>query len=143
MIHTTLTPATGATPSFTTTPHPGVSNFSLPQGAGADLHKEALAQLKQEGSGAAEGSQRLLDAMGRARATGKRKTSVAQVLLWQGQGCIMVNQQPFDAYFRDLVMREHLLKPLILTGALGKVDIAIQVKGRAAGTALLTGLASG
>eukprot|EP00879_Flechtneria_rotunda_P002089 GHRR01002269.1.p1 GENE.GHRR01002269.1~~GHRR01002269.1.p1 ORF type:complete len:394 (+),score=108.57 GHRR01002269.1:225-1406(+) len=73
--------------------------------------------------------QPIVDKLGRARARGARKTSTAQVLLGPGQGRNSVNGKPLDAYFGDLLMRSHALKPLMLTGLVDKVDVMVQVHG--------------
>ncbi|KAI8468667.1 MAG: ribosomal protein S9/S16-domain-containing protein [Monoraphidium minutum] len=70
-----------------------------------------------------------VDAMGRSRATGKRKTAVAQVFIWEGHGRILVNRQPLDRYFSDATQRAALLKPLMMTDALERFDVAVQVNG--------------
>eukprot|EP00878_Enallax_costatus_P016694 GHUV01017517.1.p1 GENE.GHUV01017517.1~~GHUV01017517.1.p1 ORF type:complete len:276 (+),score=89.06 GHUV01017517.1:1029-1856(+) len=70
-----------------------------------------------------------VDHLGRAAAMGGRKTSRAQVYLWRGQGRILVNRKPLDAYFNDLLMRSSVLRPLAVTGLMGQVDALIQVDG--------------
>jgi ribosomal protein S9 len=51
------------------------------------------------------------------------------VWLWWGRGRVLVNRKPLDAYFGDLLMRSHVLKPLMLTDLVGKVDVLVHVKG--------------
>ncbi|KAF8055753.1 PF20 [Scenedesmus sp. PABB004] len=70
-----------------------------------------------------------VDHLGRARAVGGRKTSVAQVYLWRGEGRVLVNRRPLDAYFGDLLLRSKALRPLAVTGLLGGVDVLVQVDG--------------
>jgi len=63
------------------------------------------------------------------QATGRRKTSVAQVRLSIGTGKITVNNRPFFEYFPIEYTRETILKPLKITDALGKFDIQIKTNG--------------
>ncbi|GAB4819522.1 hypothetical protein N2152v2_006568 [Parachlorella kessleri] len=72
---------------------------------------------------------RRVDDQGRSQATGKRKTSVARVWLKPGAGHIMVNQRPFDRYFPDLVRRNDLITPFVVTGTLGEFDVMARVHG--------------
>lgn len=53
----------------------------------------------------------------------------AQVFLWKGQGRILVNRKPVDAYFGDLLMRSHVLRPLMLTGLVDQLDVLVHVHG--------------
>lgn len=63
-------------------------------------------------------------------ATGRRKTSVAQVrLISPGTGKITINKQAFDQYFPVEFQRIETLKPLELTKFTGKVDISANVRG--------------
>ncbi|GFH23587.1 uncharacterized protein HaLaN_21218 [Haematococcus lacustris] len=49
-------------------------------------------------------------------------------MLRRGSGTIRVNGQPYDAYFQDLAVRAHLLKPLLaLPYAHNKFDIKVLV----------------
>jgi len=66
------------------------------------------------------------------------------VYVWRGQGRILVNGNPLDVYFGDLLMRSHVLKPLNVVGLVDQVDVLVQVSdpadvwdGRAALTKLL------
>ncbi|HPD33606.1 MAG TPA: 30S ribosomal protein S9 [Bacteroidota bacterium] len=63
------------------------------------------------------------------QATGRRKTSVAQVRLMPGTGKITVNERPFFEYFPVEYERGAVLKPLRLTDTLGKFDIIIKASG--------------
>lgn len=54
---------------------------------------------------------RMLDAFGRVYATGKRKTSVARVWLWRGEGSILINQREIEVYFQDPTKRADVLSP--------------------------------
>jgi small subunit ribosomal protein S9 len=60
---------------------------------------------------------------------GRRKTSVARVILRSGNGKILVNGRDFEKAFPMLVSREDITKPLDVTETSGKYDIFINVKG--------------
>jgi small subunit ribosomal protein S9 len=62
-------------------------------------------------------------------ATGRRKTSIAQVSMMPGNGKIMVNKKPVETYFPREVLRMIIRQPLELVGATGKHDITIKVEG--------------
>ncbi len=60
--------------------------------------------------------------------TGRRKTSVARIVLKPGKGQITVNGEPLDRYFPPL--RQEVVKsPLQLVQALSKYDVAANVRG--------------
>ncbi|MFC1966294.1 30S ribosomal protein S9 [Chloroflexota bacterium] len=61
--------------------------------------------------------------------TGRRKTSVAQVRLLQGDGAIIVNGVPYEERFSRYVYREIIMKPLLVTESLGKYNAVIKVAG--------------
>lgn len=52
-------------------------------------------------------------------ATGRRKTAIANVRLFEGSGKHVVNQKPFEGYFGYSFHQEKALKPFDVTG-LGK-----------------------
>ncbi len=62
-------------------------------------------------------------------ATGRRKTSIAQVSMMPGNGKITVNKKPVETYFPREVLRMIIRQPLELVGATGKHDITIKVEG--------------
>ena len=62
-------------------------------------------------------------------ATGRRKTSIAQVTMMPGSGKIVVNKKPVEAYFPREVLRMIIRQPLELVGATGKHDITVKVEG--------------
>lgn len=62
-------------------------------------------------------------------ATGRRKTSVAQVRIMPGTGNITVNKIDFFDYFPLDVNRKDALKPLEVTQNVGKFDIFAKVQG--------------
>jgi small subunit ribosomal protein S9 len=62
-------------------------------------------------------------------ATGRRKTSVAQVRLMSGTGKVVINQRTIEDYFPVEVWRIHALSPLQVTENLGKFDVFVNVRG--------------
>jgi small subunit ribosomal protein S9 len=63
------------------------------------------------------------------RATGRRKTSVARVILRPGEGKLVVNRRPFDSYFPSVALRWEVQQPLVATELNGKFDILILARG--------------
>jgi small subunit ribosomal protein S9 len=60
---------------------------------------------------------------------GRRKTSVARVWLKPGNGSISINKKEFDKYFVDEYKRGDIIRPLEITGTMGKYDIYVNVNG--------------
>ena len=62
--------------------------------------------------------------------TGRRKSSVARVHLFQGgTGSITINGRDIDDYFGLETLKMAVRQPLVTTGTLGQVDIVATVKG--------------
>ncbi|MDT3740789.1 MAG: 30S ribosomal protein S9 [Candidatus Kapabacteria bacterium] len=63
-------------------------------------------------------------------ATGRRKTSVAQIrMMSPGSGKITVNKRTFEEYFPIAINRQEAVKPLALTSNDGKFDVRVTVRG--------------
>ncbi|UCG77808.1 MAG: 30S ribosomal protein S9 [Nitrospirota bacterium] len=62
-------------------------------------------------------------------ATGRRKSSVARVILKKGSGEITVNKKPIEKHFPRETLRMVIKQPLELTGMLEKIDVSANVKG--------------
>lgn len=63
-------------------------------------------------------------------ATGRRKTSIAQVrLLTPGNGKITINKRSFEEYFPIAINRQEAIKALALTNFDGKFDVSVTVRG--------------
>jgi small subunit ribosomal protein S9 len=62
-------------------------------------------------------------------ATGRRKTSIARVIMSQGNGKIIVNEKPVDSYFPRETLRMVVRQPLELTGMIGKLNVSAKVEG--------------
>jgi small subunit ribosomal protein S9 len=62
-------------------------------------------------------------------ATGKRKSSVARVILRQGSGNIQVNKRALEEYFPRSYLQSIAKQPLTQTGYESNVDVRIRVHG--------------
>jgi len=61
--------------------------------------------------------------------TGKRKTSVARVILRPGDGATWINGKSIEEYFPRLIHRSTALAPLKTTELLGQYDLRVRVHG--------------
>ena len=61
--------------------------------------------------------------------TGKRKTSVARVILRPGDGKTWINGKSLEAYFPRLLHRKAVLAPLQVTELQGQYDLRVRVHG--------------
>jgi small subunit ribosomal protein S9 len=60
---------------------------------------------------------------------GRRKTSVARVILKNGNGKVTVNKREFEKAFPQLTNRDDILAPLKLTETDDKYDVFVNVNG--------------
>ena len=68
--------------------------------------------------------------MERIYATGKRKTSVARVWIYPGNGQVIVNDKSFKEYFYDHIVAEDVIfAPFRVSNLLGKFDVKCTVEG--------------
>ena len=74
-------------------------------------------------------TERMVDAQGRAYATGKRKNAVARVWIKPGAGRFLINGREGDAYFSRPVLRMILQQPLVATNRSGQFDVWATVTG--------------
>jgi len=63
------------------------------------------------------------------RGTGKRKTSVARVILSPGEGQIIVNKRSIVDYFNRKSLQIKIRTPLELVDASKKFDVEVNVRG--------------
>lgn len=63
------------------------------------------------------------------RGTGRRKTSVARVILTPGTGNFVINGKPAKEYFPEEVLQMIIHQPLELTGTTAKFDVKANVNG--------------
>lgn len=61
--------------------------------------------------------------------TGRRKKSVARVILTTGTGQFTINGRPFEEYIPNPATRLDVLQPLELTENSGRFDIQVKVYG--------------
>ncbi len=65
----------------------------------------------------------------RIRATGKRKTSVARVILTPGTGVVTCNGRPVDEFFGRKVLVTQATRPLVATGSDQRFDVTALLHG--------------
>jgi small subunit ribosomal protein S9 len=65
----------------------------------------------------------------RYRATGKRKTAVARVILKPGTGEYVINGKPLDAYFPRTTLQRNIRQPLETVGYEDKMDVVATMHG--------------
>jgi small subunit ribosomal protein S9 len=63
------------------------------------------------------------------KATGRRKTSVARVILRPGEGKLVVNRRAFQSYFPSEALRAEIQQPLISAELAGKFDVLVNARG--------------
>jgi small subunit ribosomal protein S9 len=63
------------------------------------------------------------------RGTGKRKTSIARVILRPGDGATWINGRTIDDYFPRPTHRSMVLAPFKVAGAEGTYDLRVRVEG--------------
>lgn len=61
--------------------------------------------------------------------TGRRKSSVARVILSKGKGEFLVNGRPFEEYIPSPATRLDVTQPLAITESEGLYDISVNVNG--------------
>jgi small subunit ribosomal protein S9 len=61
--------------------------------------------------------------------TGKRKTAIARVRLYPGDGALIVNDKPFEEVFTTVGLKRLILEPLKLTDTLDKFRVVVKVEG--------------
>ena len=103
----------------------------------AKLEAEEEERAKREAEATAEATDEeaprtaaiKLEGDARITATGKRKTSIARVILLPGNGRVMVNKRELDAYFPRSLHQSMARQPLVATGYEGNVDVQVRVHG--------------
>ena len=65
----------------------------------------------------------------RFTATGRRKTSVARVILQPGGGQLLINKRLLEEYFPRHTLQRMIQEPLEAVDGLGKFDLRIRVRG--------------
>ena len=72
---------------------------------------------------------KIVDAQGRAYATGRRKDAVARVWIKPGSGKITVNGRDQDVYFARPTLRLVIDQPFQVADRAGQYDVVVSVKG--------------
>jgi len=88
-----------------------------------DMYRRDLAQAESQAR------PQVLDHLGRARGVGRRKTSVARVLLSEGTGEVLVNGKPLALVFERLHDRMSAVHPLTATERMSKYNVWASVMG--------------
>jgi small subunit ribosomal protein S9 len=89
---------------------------------------EATAEAGEEPAPAREPAVEL-PADARIQATGKRKTSIARVILRAGAGGFEINSRSLQEYFPRHQHQTLVRQPLVASGYEGKVDVRVRVQG--------------
>ncbi len=63
------------------------------------------------------------------QATGRRKSSVARVRLYDGTGKFVLNGRPLEVYFPQMALRLRVLEPLRTASAEGRYDVHATIEG--------------
>ena len=61
--------------------------------------------------------------------TGRRKTAVARVRLFVGDGAIIINGVPYEELLPRLEHRQTILQPLLVTDSISKYNAVVKVAG--------------
>jgi len=94
----------------------------------ARAEAEATAEAGEEPAPAREAVVDL-DSEARIQATGKRKTSIARVVLRSGSGEFQINKRSLEDYFPRHQHQTFVRQPLLTSGYEGKVDVRVRVHG--------------
>ncbi|MEK6272069.1 MAG: 30S ribosomal protein S9 [Actinomycetota bacterium] len=104
----------------------------------ARLEAEAEERARLEAEATAEGGEEPVPARepavevpsdARIQATGKRKTSIARVILIAGSGSFEINKRSLEEYFPRHQHQTLVRQPLLTSGYEGKVDVRVRVHG--------------
>ncbi|HID36209.1 MAG TPA: 30S ribosomal protein S9, partial [Ghiorsea sp.] len=63
------------------------------------------------------------------RGTGRRKRSIARVMIKPGSGQMSVNGRDMENYFPIEIIRQEAVRPLTLVGLTDRLDIRVNVHG--------------
>ncbi|HKI23560.1 MAG TPA: 30S ribosomal protein S9 [Gaiellaceae bacterium] len=70
-----------------------------------------------------------MSAVAQYQGTGKRKTSIARVILRPGDGATWINGRTIEEYFPRATHRTALMAPLKVAAAEGTYDLRVRVEG--------------
>ena len=60
---------------------------------------------------------------------GRRKSSIARVRLYPGAGAVVINGRPVEDVIPRASLRQEMLRPLAVTGALGRFNVQAKATG--------------
>jgi small subunit ribosomal protein S9 len=95
----------------------------------AEAEAEALAAAEEEAQQPIASVAIDLAADARYRATGKRKTAVARVILKPGTGAYEINGKSLDAYFPRPTLQRNIRQPLEAVGFEERMDVIARMHG--------------
>jgi small subunit ribosomal protein S9 len=104
----------------------------------ARIEAEAEERARLEAEATAEGAEEPVPARepavevptdARIQATGKRKTSIARVIVLAGSGSFEINRRSLEDYFPRHQHQTLVRQPLLTSGYEGKVDVRVRVHG--------------
>jgi small subunit ribosomal protein S9 len=95
----------------------------------ARLEAEATAEAPEEQPSAESRTPAQLAGDARYLATGKRKRSIARVIITPGDGKFEINRRSLQEYFPRPLHQSTALLPLSVTGYEGTVDVRVNVQG--------------
>ena len=104
--------------------------------AEAEAEERARAEAAEDDEVAEEPLSRAavkLDPETRIQATGKRKTSIARVVVKPGSGVFEINSRQLDEYFPRHQHQTIARQPLVTAGYEGSVDVRVRVHGGGVG----------
>jgi small subunit ribosomal protein S9 len=90
---------------------------------------EATAETGEEEPSPRQAPAVKLESGARFTATGKRKSSIARVILVPGSGRVEVNRRELDSYFPRPLHQTMARQPLVATGYDGNLDVRVRVHG--------------
>jgi small subunit ribosomal protein S9 len=95
----------------------------------SDAADEQLAAADQSDDSPIAAATIDLAADARYRATGKRKTAIARVILKPGSGSYTINEKPLDAYFPRPTLQRNIRQPLETVGYEDRMDVVARLHG--------------
>ncbi|MDA1003726.1 MAG: 30S ribosomal protein S9 [Chloroflexi bacterium] len=60
---------------------------------------------------------------------GRRKSSVARVRLYPGNGTVVINGKPFETVMPRASLRQEIMRPLAVTETLGSFNVQVKAQG--------------
>jgi small subunit ribosomal protein S9 len=95
----------------------------------AKREAELVGEVAEEEPGAGTRAPAKMEAGARFLATGKRKSSIARVIVLPGDGKIEINKRPLEDFFPRPLHQTMARQALTATGYEGNVDVRVRVHG--------------